>query len=90
MALKGKMDSDKEINDPYQRVLQHLANQRTFLAWLRTSVAVIGLGFIVSRFGLLIRTIILGHHLSVTAFVPLSAVVGSVLLHLSQVKHHRI
>ena len=31
---------------------QHLANQRTFLAWLKTCVALIGLGFIVSRFGL--------------------------------------
>ena len=31
---------------------QHLANQKTFLAWLRTSVALIGLGFIVAKFGL--------------------------------------
>jgi putative membrane protein len=31
---------------------QHLANQRTFLAWLRTCVALIGLGFVVARFGL--------------------------------------
>lgn len=29
---------------------KHLANQRTFLAWLRTCVAVIGLGFVVARF----------------------------------------
>jgi Domain of unknown function (DUF202) len=49
-ALKEKIDSDKEINDPSERTLQHLANRRTFLAWLRTSVALIGLGFIVSRF----------------------------------------
>src|SRR5215510_4766357 len=33
---------------------QHLANQRTFLAWLRTCLALIGLGFVVSRFGLLL------------------------------------
>jgi putative membrane protein len=31
---------------------QHLANQRTFLAWLRTCVALIGLGFVVAKFGL--------------------------------------
>ena len=31
---------------------QHLANQRTFLAWLRTCIALIGLGFVVARFGL--------------------------------------
>jgi len=38
-----KMDPDKESND-VSRTQQHLANQRTFLAWLRTSVALIGLG----------------------------------------------
>src|ERR1044072_8353155 len=31
---------------------QHLANHRTFLAWLRTCVALIGLGFVVAKFGL--------------------------------------
>ena len=39
---------------------QHLANQRTFLAWLRTCVALIGLGFVVSRFGLLLSPIFVG------------------------------
>lgn len=28
------------------------ASERTLLAWLRTGVALIGLGFVVSRFGL--------------------------------------
>ncbi len=37
------------------RSTQYLANQRTFLAWLRTSLALIGLGFVVSRFGLFLR-----------------------------------
>lgn len=32
-----------------------LANERTLLAWARTSVAIIGLGFVVARFGLLIH-----------------------------------
>jgi putative membrane protein len=34
---------------------QHLANERTFLSWLRTSIALIGLGFIIARFGLFLR-----------------------------------
>jgi putative membrane protein len=32
-----------------------LANERTFLAWLRTSIAVMSLGFVVARFGLWLR-----------------------------------
>jgi putative membrane protein len=29
---------------------QYLANERTFLSWVRTSIALIGLGFIISKF----------------------------------------
>ena len=31
---------------------EYLANERTFLAWIRTSIALISLGFVVARFGL--------------------------------------
>jgi putative membrane protein len=34
---------------------QFLANERTFLAWFRTCIALIGLGFIVSRFSLFLK-----------------------------------
>lgn len=33
----------------------HLANERTFLAWIRTSLALIGLGFAVAKFGTWLR-----------------------------------
>lgn len=33
----------------------HLANERTFLAWIRTSVAVLGLGFVVAKFSVWLR-----------------------------------
>lgn len=30
--------------------MEHLANERTFLSWIRTGVAFIGVGFVVARF----------------------------------------
>ena len=38
-----------------KRVTDHLANERTFLAWIRTGIATIAFGFVVERFGLLLR-----------------------------------
>ena len=35
----------------------HLANERTFLAWLRTSIAMMGFGFVIVKFALFIRQI---------------------------------
>jgi putative membrane protein len=32
-----------------------LANDRTFLAWLRTSIAIIGLGFVVAKVALIVQ-----------------------------------
>src|SRR2546421_1272770 len=40
-------------NDP--RV--YLAAERTFLAWIRTSLALMGFGFVVARFGLFLAEI---------------------------------
>ncbi len=34
---------------------EHLANERTFLAWLRTTIALVSLGFVIMRLGLLLR-----------------------------------
>jgi putative membrane protein len=33
----------------------HAANERTFLAWVRTAVAMMGFGFVVERFDLFLR-----------------------------------
>jgi putative membrane protein len=33
----------------------HLANERTFLAWIRTVIAIIALGFVVAKFGIVLR-----------------------------------
>jgi putative membrane protein len=33
----------------------HLANERTFLAWLRTSIAIIAFGFVMDKFSLYLK-----------------------------------
>jgi len=38
-----------------QQGQEYLANERTFLAWIRTSIAVVSLGFVISRFSLWLR-----------------------------------
>jgi putative membrane protein len=37
---------------PESRVRDHLANERTLLAWQRTALTIVGLGFLVDRFAL--------------------------------------
>ena len=46
-------DNTKPTGNP----LDHLANERTFLAWIRTSVAIMGFGFVVVKFSLFIKQI---------------------------------
>jgi len=37
------------------RARDHLANERTFLAWVRTSVAIVVFGFAIGRFAIALR-----------------------------------
>ncbi|OJW14457.1 DUF202 domain-containing protein [Mucilaginibacter sp. 44-25] len=46
-----------EENKPTSNPSDHLANERTFLAWIRTSVAIMGFGFVVVKFALFIKQI---------------------------------
>lgn len=47
------MDEIKKQGNPGD----HLANERTFLAWIRTSVGVMAFGFVVVKFSLFIKQI---------------------------------
>ena len=38
-----------------KRAAEYLANERTFLAWVRTSIAVISLGFVMTKFSVWLR-----------------------------------
>lgn len=54
MDGKGEMMNEEEQR-PRVDTQGHLANERTLLAWVRTAIAIIGLGFVISRFDLFIR-----------------------------------
>jgi putative membrane protein len=47
--------SNQPMDQTPQRVSDHLANERTFLAWVRTSISVIVFGFVVAKFGITLR-----------------------------------
>ncbi|MGC2130528.1 MAG: DUF202 domain-containing protein [Candidatus Aquilonibacter sp.] len=56
-----------------------LANERTFLAYLRTAFAAIGFGFVVARFGLFVRELAAKN--GVTQHTgPVSATLGIVMI----------
>jgi putative membrane protein len=59
-----------------KKVSDHLANERTFLAWIRTGLATITFGFVVERFGLLLRELGLKTQVVVPSPVPFSAIIG--------------
>ncbi len=63
-----------------KRVSDHLANERTFLAWIRTGIAIMGFGFVVARFGLAIRELALKNPSFIIFSLPFSSFVGVVLV----------
>ena len=83
MAQEEKtiVDEEQEQKHPApttsKKVTDHLANQRTFLAWIRTGLATITFGFVVERFGLLLRELGLKNTSSAsTSAIHYSAIIG--------------
>src|SRR5262249_28009532 len=80
-------------------VREHLANERTFLAWIRTSLGLIGLGFVLARMGLFLHQLALmegqpsapklrpGHEFVIFGIVFL--VIGTILAGWSGWLYHR-
>lgn len=66
-------DGNKSARVRNRRV--HLANERTFLAWIRTSLGIMAFGFVVEKFALFIRQVssLLGKSSLPEANTPLPA-----------------
>lgn len=59
----------------------HMANERTFLAWIRTSVAIMAFGFVVEKFSLFVKQ--MGYYLGKESAPPpqgYSSLIGIVLV----------
>jgi putative membrane protein len=65
----------------------HLANERTFLAWVRTSIALMGFGFVIVKFTLFIRQIsyVLGEKIAPSQGKGYSAIIGVTMVALGAV-----
>lgn len=94
MAEDSALEETTEQALDGEKIREHLANKRTMLAWTRTGIAVIGLGFVVSRFGLLLRELRpaaprrLPEGVS-TTFGALLVAIGGVLIILASVEYLR-
>ena len=53
--MSDKDDDRKFSKSPHAR--DHMANERTFLAWIRTSIGIMAFGFVVEKFALFIKQI---------------------------------
>jgi uncharacterized membrane protein YidH (DUF202 family) len=48
-------EEEKSTKSAYRQV--HMANERTFLAWIRTSIGIMAFGFVVEKFALFVDKI---------------------------------
>jgi putative membrane protein len=76
------------------RARDHLANERTFLAWVRTSVAIVVFGFAIGRFAIALRqlTEFQGHPsktTGVSVWLGMSAILAGVVMVVAGLARYR-
>ena len=79
--------------DP-NRARDHLANERTFLAWVRTGIATIIFGFAIGRFSIALREFLrlqgdAATSSGVTAWLGVISIIGGVMLILAGLVRYR-
>jgi putative membrane protein len=57
IPYSANMDKKAADSLPKSNATDHMANERTFLAWIRTSVGIMAFGFVVEKFALFIKQI---------------------------------
>lgn len=87
--------SSEELNNG--KPSDHLANERTFLAWIRTSIGIMGFGFVVVKFSLFMREVTAALNGKPTADRPgfsheigiLLVALGAITILTSYLRYHR-
>ena len=92
------MNESKEKN-AFDKSREHLANERTFLSWIRTSIALMGFGFVIVKFTLFLKEISLlvdangmpskGYSAMIGVIMVALGVILSILAFLQYKKHER-
>jgi len=75
----------------------YMAAERTFLAWIRTGIALMAFGFVVARFGLFLREIALKnsvpveqHNNGTSLAIGIALIVAGIMVNLiAAIRHHR-
>lgn len=67
-------------DNPQQDPRVYFAAERTFLAWIRTGLGLMGVGFAVSRFGLFLREFGLTQHQPTQTSTTHSVIAGVILV----------
>jgi putative membrane protein len=78
--MAGETDSPKVSNEEYRMLLQL---ETSLLGWLRTSLSLMGFGFVIARFGLFLREIAQANQITVhphTWLTTLNTVTGTSLM----------
>jgi putative membrane protein len=86
-------DSPNTAVNP-NRARDHLANERTFLAWVRTGVAIVVFGFAIGRFAIAIHQLMqlegrVPHTAGLSVWFGMTSILGGVLLTLAGLVRYR-
>ena len=85
MAQQTAQEVRPAIHENPNRARDHLANERTFLAWIRTGVAIVVFGFAIGRFAIAIRQFtemrgVASRGLGLSVWFGTIAIIGGVML----------
>ncbi|MCG7382434.1 DUF202 domain-containing protein [Paenibacillus sp. ACRRY] len=84
--------ADSELDTPTidsKYVQQHMANERTFLAWVRTGIAMAGIGFLAAGFGFNSSSYDQIAHIAAIITGVISLVSGIAIILCSAASYHR-